>query len=88
MQTLRDHAEIIRCDARFGEQRMPEFHAALAAYERSAGELEAKNAMRRLDEGYSQHPRETASLPPEEQIVRNPDAQRKRFLDAIRRGFR
>ena len=89
MQTLREHADIIRRGAySYAERDTPEFRAARKAYGRSAGEVEAKNAVRRLEEGlYSQHPRETASALPKAQIVRAPDIQRRTYFDAVRRGF-
>ena len=90
MQTLREHADIIRRGAySYAGQHTPEFRAAREAYRRSAGEVEAKNAVQRLEEGrYSQHPRETASELPKDQIVRDPDIQRRTFFDAVRRGFK
>ena len=89
MQTLREHADIIREGAySYAARDTPEFQAALEAYQRSAGEVEAKNAAWRLEKGlYSQHPRETASEPPKAQIVRDPDIQRRTYFDAVRRGF-
>ena len=89
MQTLREHADVIRRGERdYAEQNTREFRAAYEAYLKSAGEVEAKNAVERLVKGaYRKHPLETMSVPPKDQIVRDPDMQRRTFFDAIRRGF-
>jgi hypothetical protein len=88
MQTLRDHADIIRRGERLNERETPEYQAAYSAYMRSAGEVEARNVRERRDEkGYLQHPNVTASVKPWNQIVRDPDVRRRIFLEAIRRGF-
>jgi hypothetical protein len=90
MQIFREHADVIRRGERdYAQQSTPEFRAAYEAYLKSAGEVEAKNAVERLIKGaYRKHPFETMSVPAKDQIVRDPDIQRRTFFDAIRRGFR
>jgi hypothetical protein len=88
MQTLRDHAETIRRGVQLYERQTPEFQAARSAYNRSAGEVEARNVAERRDKkGYLQHPNITASERPWDQIIRDPDVQLRTILEAFRRGF-
>jgi hypothetical protein len=87
-QIFREHREIIRQGEELGKKETPEYKAAIATYERVAGEAEAHNVLRRLFERlYSQHPHATTKVPLRDQIVRDPDLQRRIVDEAYRRGL-
>ena len=70
------------------ERGTPEYKAAIATYNRVAGEVEGENALlRSLETGYSKHPHETASVAPKDQIVRTPALREQTILDARRRSL-
>ena len=49
-QIFREHREIVRQGEELGKKETPEYKAAIATYERVAGEAEAHNVLRRLFE--------------------------------------
>ena len=86
-QIFREHRETVRRGLELGERNTPEYKAAVETYKRNAGEVEAKNVIDRLEKGYSKHPNETATVPSQDQIIRDQEMQRRILDEALLGGL-